>query len=205
MVIIEDRWIGFENLSFKYLTLLSRRYAVHRVTILLVSLDAGVLEGGWIRRLSEQRDSAKAALGGAQEVERNTEAIKLPLFRAAVGLWKKMPGWAASGSEGVLDLKGAAENFDPSAYKPAFKGGIEAGKVKLEFSKKGVDALVFYTRLKGQTAWRRLAVDTHSPYYDTAPLAVAGVPEVREYMARGMVGDEEIGLDSDIVSVTFAG
>ena len=28
---------------------------------------------------------------------------------------------------------------------------------------------------------------------------------VREYMARGMIGDDEIGLDSDIVSITFAG
>jgi hypothetical protein len=30
-------------------------------------------------------------------------------------------------------------------------------------------------------------------------------PPVREYMARGMVGDDEIGQDSDIVSIAFAG
>jgi len=31
------------------------------------------------------------------------------------------------------------------------------------------------------------------------------VPEVREYMARGILDDVEIGLESDIVTATFAG
>jgi hypothetical protein len=31
------------------------------------------------------------------------------------------------------------------------------------------------------------------------------VPEVREYMARGFIQDEEFGLDSDVASITFAG
>ncbi len=43
------------------------------------------------------------------------------------------------------------------------------------------------------------------PYVDTAPLAVANVPEVREYMGRGVINDVEIGLDSDIASLTFGG
>ena len=51
----------------------------------------------------------------------------------------------------------------------------------------------------------RLGTDTEAPYFDTKPLANPAVPEVREYMARGMVGDEEVGLDSDIASITFAG
>jgi hypothetical protein len=29
--------------------------------------------------------------------------------------------------------------------------------------------------------------------------------EVREHLVRGMIGDKEIGLDSDVVSITFAG
>ena len=36
-------------------------------------------------------------------------------------------------------------------------------------------------------------------------LANPAVPEVREYMARGVVDDVEIGLDSDIIEVVFAG
>ena len=40
---------------------------------------------------------------------------------------------------------------------------------------------------------------------DHAPLAVAGQSEVREYQAFGVLNDEQIGLGSDIVTVTFAG
>jgi hypothetical protein len=31
------------------------------------------------------------------------------------------------------------------------------------------------------------------------------VAEIREYMARGMMDDDEIGLESDIVSITYGG
>jgi len=34
-------------------------------------------------------------------------------------------------------------------------------------------------------------------------LAAPGVPETREYMARGMIADDETGLESDIVSINW--
>ena len=43
------------------------------------------------------------------------------------------------------------------------------------------------------------------PYFDESPLAVAGTPEVREYMAMGVVNDEESGQHSEIKEVVFAG
>ena len=43
------------------------------------------------------------------------------------------------------------------------------------------------------------------PFLDETPLAQPGIPEQREYMARGVKGDDEIGQDSDIVTVTYAG
>lgn len=48
-------------------------------------------------------------------------------------------------------------------------------------------------------------MDTSSPYIDGRPLAVANAPEVREYMLRGVVTDAEIGLDSDILNITWSG
>lgn len=36
-------------------------------------------------------------------------------------------------------------------------------------------------------------------------LAQASVPEVREYVLRGVIADVEIGLDSDIMSITWGG
>ncbi len=44
-----------------------------------------------------------------------------------------------------------------------------------------------------------------SLYIDGNPLFQAGVPEVREYMLRGVIADEEIGLDSDIQSIAWGG
>ncbi|HLG34481.1 MAG TPA: hypothetical protein VI757_06325, partial [Bacteroidia bacterium] len=54
-------------------------------------------------------------------------------------------------------------------------------------------------------AWEHLANDHHSPYHDTRALAVAGKPEVREYRARGVLGDVEIGQWSAVIKVTFSG
>jgi hypothetical protein len=36
-------------------------------------------------------------------------------------------------------------------------------------------------------------------------LAQANVPETHEYMLRGLLADQEIGLDSDILSATWGG
>jgi hypothetical protein len=48
-------------------------------------------------------------------------------------------------------------------------------------------------------------MDTSSPYIDGRELAVATVPETREYKLRGVLNDVEIGLDSDIQSITWSG
>jgi hypothetical protein len=53
--------------------------------------------------------------------------------------------------------------------------------------------------------WKFVSRDTNSPYDDHTPLAVPGVAEVREYQAFGILGDEQIGLPCDIITVTFAG
>jgi len=41
------------------------------------------------------------------------------------------------------------------------------------------------------------------------PLAAPGVPEtreyIREYMLRGMLKDDEIGLDSDVARIAWSG
>jgi hypothetical protein len=150
-------------------------------------------------------DAAQAAVDGARQIENSTETANLAELRRKIRNWKTLSGYPASGSEAVLKLKGSEVVFDPTTYKPVIKPSIEAGKIKIEFFKKGVDGIAVYSRIRGTVAWHKIGTDTESPYFDTASLAVAGVPEVREYMARGMVGDDEVGLDSDIVSISFGG
>jgi hypothetical protein len=150
-------------------------------------------------------DAAQNALDSAKGLEDQTETVKQAVLRASVRNWKTLPGYAASGSEAVLRLKGAAVAFDPNTFKPKLKATVRPGEVIIAFEKGGCDGVVIYSRLRGTLPWRKLAIDMNAPYNDTTPLAVPNVPEVREYMARGILDDVEIGLESDIVTATFAG
>lgn len=150
-------------------------------------------------------DTAQNTLDSARDLEAQTQATNEAAIRAAVRNWKTLPGYAASGSEAVLQLKGAGIEFDPNTYKTTLKATVAPGQVKIDFTKKGVDGVNIYSRLRGTMGWTKLAFDSNPPYFDTAPLQTPNVPEVREYKARGVLADVEIGLDSDIVSATFAG
>ena len=150
-------------------------------------------------------DAADSALKGARLAEAAAQATDLAFIRGKVRNFKTLTQWAASGSEGVLQAKGVDSPPAPGIYKPVIKVKLEGGHIRIEFVKAGADAMAIYARLRGTQAFVRLAIDSASPYIDTRPLAQAGVPEVREYMGRGMINDEEIGQDSDIVSIAFAG
>jgi hypothetical protein len=77
--------------------------------------------------------------------------------------------------------------------------------VRIKFKKLGADGINLYSRLKGTTGWKFVSRDTNSPYDDHTPLTVAGQSEAREYQAFGVLNDEQIGVGSDIVTVTSAG
>jgi hypothetical protein len=93
---------------------------------------------------------------------------------------------------------------DVSSNKTILKAEALPGRVRLSFTKKGFTGVNIYTRANGGTQWQYLARDNNSPYDDVRPLA-NGQPEKREYMAIGVVGDDEVGQPSDIVSVVFGG
>ncbi len=105
----------------------------------------------------------------------------------------------------AMGIVGTDNQPDWATYKPVLSAQVRPGHVDLFFEKKGVEAVNIYTRLKGQSAWQKLAQDRHAPYVDNRPGAVPGQSENREYMAIGVLNDNEIGQQSDIVSVVFAG
>lgn len=195
-----DRYLWYKNISENLVTEAPKfGLAAADATAAKANVDA-------LLAAMEATTAAQLTLDGARSTERTVETSRLATLRLNIRNWKSQPGFAASGSEGVLRLKGSAvADFDPSTYKPMIKVSIEAGRVKVDFEKKGVDGLAIYRRLRGQTAWQRIGTDTEPPYFDTGALAQPNVPEVREYMARGLMADEEVGQDSDIVSITYAG
>lgn len=152
-----------------------------------------------------ETDAAESALGGKRTAERNVVKTRLAQLRAKVKNWKTLPGYAASGIEGTLGLKGAAVEFDPDTYKADFTVRWENGMARFDFLLLGADAVAVYCRPRGGTVWTRIGVDTDPPYFDSKPVTTPGVPEARQYLMRGMVGDAEIGVDSDIVEFVLPG
>ena len=61
-----------------------------------------------------------------------------------------------------------------------------------------------YSKRDGDPDFILLARDTESPYMDTRALKVPGKPEIREYKAMFVVGDEEIGVFSHELVVNCA-
>ncbi len=147
----------------------------------------------------------------AKQTWKNLEAVKraektnvLGYMRTKIARMKTESGYTeAIGKD--LGIIGTSDAFDVSNYKPTLKASVFPKYINLDFVKKGIDAVNIYVRLKGETEWRFLARDTKSPYHDSENLKTAGVPEVREYMCIGVIADEEIGQESDVVSVVFDG
>jgi|CXWJ01.1.fsa_nt_gi hypothetical protein len=104
-----------------------------------------------------------------------------------------------------LGIVGNEQPFDPATFKTTLKARTFPGYVNIEFLKGKSDGINIYGRLKGTASWIFLARDTASPYNDTRPLTTPNTPETREYMAIGVLDDQQIGQQSDVVEVTFGG
>ena len=58
------------------------------------------------------------------------------------------------------------------------------------------------TRRRGaETEFTFIGKDTYPPYLDSEPKLVEGQPEAREYKAFFLDGDDEVGLESDVVKI----
>jgi hypothetical protein len=94
----------------------------------------------------------------------------------------------------------------PADIKPQIAAIANRGGVMIDGSKNYAETLNLYMRRKGEFAWVKIAIKrTRLPFEDQTPLLKPGIPEEREYMARGVMGDDEVGIDSDIVGAVFVG
>lgn len=150
-------------------------------------------------------NAKEAAFDSARQLETDGRSATDPEISKILAAWKLLPGW--TNAAGVaLKAFGSGTAYDPLTYKPTARVRITGGEIRLDWTKKGAFGVHIYSRLEGQTDWTFIATDTSSPYIDGRALAQPGVAETREYMLRGINRDEnEIGLESDIVSIVFAG
>ena len=130
---------------------------------------------------------------------------QVAILRAAIKRAKTSPGCTPGVIEQMQWAGGGAE-FDPDTARPTITLEAQRGRIKIDGRKPGFEAANLYGRKKGEAAWRLIAVRKRKfPYYDEAPLAVPGAPEVREYMAIGVIADDETGQPSEIKEVGYAG
>jgi hypothetical protein len=129
----------------------------------------------------------------------------LPVIRATIKRAKTSPG-CTPGIITDMEWAGDSSSFDPATARPTITAEAQRSRVKIDGRKPGFEAVNLYSRKKGEVQWKLIAVRKRKfPYYDETPLAVAGTPEVREYMAIGVIADEEIGQPSEIKEVVYAG
>ena len=168
--------------------------------------EIGVIEGNGdnmrqaIKDSNLARDAAKNATS-AKDAELITYA---EFISAKVREIKANPACTNAMLVG-MGIVGTEAPFDPNTYQSTVSAAVYPGHVTIKFSKKGVDGVNVYSRLKGTPGWSKLSFDSHSPYVDNRPLTVPNVPEVREYMCMGVSHDQEIGQNSNVAVANFAG
>lgn len=146
----------------------------------------------------------ETAYNGALEAEKMGMALNGTAIKESINDWKGNPTMTAE-IAAKLKITTSKSEFDPDAWKCEFTVKILHGEIRIDWKKKGVQFVHIYSRLAGQTQWTLIGTDSSSPYIDGRPLANPAVPETREYMIRGVIEDQEIGLDSDVQSVTWKG
>jgi hypothetical protein len=195
----------------------SAQALVNWTTNYLAEIDAIATRIGWPAaqvtalkaRLTTLKEAAQAVLDkqndldsatGQLEQVKDSEVVEI---RRDTNNLKTTRGFN-DGDGRTLQVLTASGEFDTDGYKPPLTAVSKPGRVELTVKKNGADAINLYSRIKGQAAFKLLAAKrSRFPFDDTTPPVTAGQPEEREYQAIGVLGDDEIGQPSDIVSAIF--
>lgn len=153
--------------------------------------------------LSDADRDYRQASGDAQ----HRFATGIEKLRALIAEIKTNPAFT-DGMGAAMRIFSTSTGPGEADIKPVLTAVAGRGHVRLSGSKNYAETVNLYLRRKAGPAgeWTVIGIKRkHFPFDDEIPLAVPGVPEEREYMARGVIGDDEVGQDSDIVTVTYAG
>jgi hypothetical protein len=149
-------------------------------------------------------EGKKAELTSSVAAKNNGKASNLKALRNLITRIKTLPGYnTAIGAE--LGIVSTGDGFDPLTFKPILTLELHPGFVRVKFTKGRSEGVNIYSRLKGEATWTFLARDTHSPYDDHRAAIQTDKADFREYCAFALMDDHEIGVQSDIVSITFGG
>ncbi|GAC1400979.1 MAG: hypothetical protein NVSMB63_20190 [Sediminibacterium sp.] len=149
-------------------------------------------------------DLKKVELKEATSAKDLTKQAKLQQIRSAAVRIKTLPAYNHNlGRE--LGIVSPVQAVDHGSLKPSLTAVSFPGYVQLSFKKRRMFGISLYGRVRGALEWQKLDVVKNSPFLDNTPLAEAGRPETREYMAVCYDGIQETGHPSNIVSVVHGG
>ena len=142
--------------------------------------------------------AAKAAVSSNKAARKDTVG-KTRLFIANV---KTRTGYTeAIGNQ--LGIIGANETVDWATAKPTLKLVRDGERIRVDWNKGQADGVAIYSRiLKVETEFVLLGTDMEPPFYDERHNHTEGTAETREYYAYYLVGDQQRGQRSDVVSIT---
>jgi hypothetical protein len=98
-------------------------------------------------------------------------------------------------------MSAGVESSGADAAKKLSSGRKRGGVVEMDFNLANSEGVNTCSRRDGGTDFKFLARDTVPPYVDNRPLLVAGKPELREYKAVFVVGDQEVSQFSNQITV----
>lgn len=156
---------------------------------------------GSYRTLVESENAVVVNNANTAQVSGDRKAELQSLFTEI----KANPGCTA-GMAKDMGLVTTSSKPAPADLQPTIKAAAQPGSVRVAGSKDYADLVNIYMRVAGTAAWTLIGIRRQKfPFDDQTPLKPPGVAETREYEARAVVGDDEVGVPSDIASVTFAG
>lgn len=122
---------------------------------------------------------------------------------ALVARIKNHPGYTEAIGED-LAIVGADQEIDLSLVKPVLTVVMDTGHPLVQWAKQGLDGVEIQVD-RGTGTFSFLAVDTVPDYLDTAPLPPLGQMQVWKYRAMYRLGDQLVGLWSEVASINVIG
>ncbi len=171
-----------------------------------LSTDLAAAAAG-IASAVQGKEVARQAYLASVAAQDTAIANALGLIRPMVAQGKTLPT-ATEAIQKTLGVWGTEIMFDPNTYQAIIRSVMVVGNgtLQVKFAKAlgELDAVNLYTRKAGQMAWTMACTMVRSPYLFHVNLTTPGQPENLEIRARGVVGNDEVGLFSDTVAVTVA-
>ena len=85
--------------------------------------------------------------------------------------------------------------------KPTLKAEVSGGVVDIKWDKQGMEAIAAYCKRGSEVSFSFFEKDVESPLKDDRPKLESDSPEERSYYAYYVDDDENVGQQSDIVTV----